>query len=341
MNFAPILSIPLTVFVISCGDSSPPNPSPEKKASKKMESRERLLSADAPSLPEKKISQDGWVGTIYSYKSAFKEVFEDIEIPRLRPPGADPEYKTKRDENDTGLEPVKRGRLRLKDDNAPYTGKIYQHFLSGEIQHYANYVNGVREGQAFWWKKDGNLTKVSEGWGYNYQEINLETISNNPGKKLTSEMKAISPKLIEPTSFEGVAEEWKEWATVNSEGITFCLNTGVYLDGDVKIYADEGHLDTVRRYKDGFLEGEFASYHANGTQSKSIQYKTGKKHGKEIWWQENGYKSYSATYLEDQLHGKTYNWDDQGYLISSFEFDMGKPMRPEAGKSALAEKVEP
>ena len=122
MNFAPILSIPLTVFVISCGDSSPPNPSPEKKASKKMESRERLLSADAPSLTEKKISQDGWVGTIYSYKSDFKEVFEYLEIHRLSPPEAGPEYKTKRDENDTGLEPVNRERLHFRDDNTPYTG---------------------------------------------------------------------------------------------------------------------------------------------------------------------------------------------------------------------------
>ena len=340
MKFAHALSLSLAVLMISCGDSSTPDPSLEKTDSEKIESTERLLSADAPTLPEKKISQDGWVGTFYTYKSDFKEVFEDIEIPRLPPPGASPEFKTKRDENDTGLEPVNIGRLRLKAENAPYTGKIYQHFLSGEIQHYATYLDGVREGRAFWWRKDGNLTKVSEGWGYNYQEIHLETISNNPGKRLTSEMNAISPELAEPTSFAGIAEEWKEWATVNSEGITFCLSTGVYLDGVVKIYANEGHLDTVRRYKDGFLEGEFASYHANGTQSQSIQYKAGKKHGKEIWWQDNGYKSYSANFLDDQLHGKTYNWDDQGYLISSSEFDMGKPMRPVENVSAPAKKVE-
>ena len=73
--------------------------------------------------------------------------------------------------------------------------KIYQHFLSDEIQHYTNYVNGVPEGRSFWWKKDGNLTKVSEGWGC--QNI----------------------RLNEPTSFAGVAEEWKERATVNLEGI--------------------------------------------------------------------------------------------------------------------------
>ena len=125
----------------------------KKQIQKKIESTERLLSADAPTLPEKKISQDGWVGSIYNYKSDFKEVFEDIEIPRLSPSGAGPEYKTKRDENDTGLEPVNIGRLCLKADNAPYTGKIYQHFLSGEIQHYATYLDGVREGRAFWWKK--------------------------------------------------------------------------------------------------------------------------------------------------------------------------------------------
>ena len=107
-----------------------------------------------PSLTEKKISQDGWVGTIYSYKSDFKEVFEYLEIHRLSPPEAGPEYKTKRDENDTGLEPVNRERLHFREMITPRIQvKIYQHFLSDEIQHYTNYVNGVPEGRSFWWKR--------------------------------------------------------------------------------------------------------------------------------------------------------------------------------------------
>jgi hypothetical protein len=132
MNFAHALSFTLIVLMVSCGDSNNPETSQEKTKPIKSEEPERLVSADAPSLPEKKISQDGWVGTIYTYKSDFKEVFENVETPKLPPPGAGPEYQVKRDENDTGLEPVNIGRLRLKADNAPYTGKIYQHFLSGE-----------------------------------------------------------------------------------------------------------------------------------------------------------------------------------------------------------------
>ena len=124
----------------------------------------------------------------------------------------------------------------------------------------------------------------------------------------------------------GTHAEWEEWAMVNSEGFTFDLSTGVYLNGNVQLYSDGGHFDSISIYRGGCLEGEFAVFHANGTQSKSIQYKAGKKHGKETWWHENGYKSYSANHLDGQFHGMTYKWDDRGYLISTIEFDMGKPL---------------
>ena len=71
----------------------------------------RLKVADAPSL-SKIISKDGWVGNVYDYRGDFIEVFEDHEILERSPPGAGPEYKVKRDENDTGLIPVNIGRLR-------------------------------------------------------------------------------------------------------------------------------------------------------------------------------------------------------------------------------------
>ena len=325
----------------SCGDSSNNKISQEaESADESTKPISRLTSPDAPKLPIKLISSQGWVGNVFAYQNDFIEVFENVELPVVPPPGAGPEYEVKRDQNDTGMVPVSKGRLRFKGDNSPYSGKVFQHYLSGEILHYATYKDGFREGRAFGWKKDGNLTKVSQGWGYNYQEIDLNTILDNPGKELTAQMKVILPELETSAVFIGTQEEWKEWATVNSDGITFCLTTGVYLDGEVKIHAQEGHLDTVRIYKEGLLDGEFSKYHSNGTQSQSIQYKAGQKHGKETWWQDNGYKSYSANFLDGQLHGKTFNWDDNGYLASQSEFDRGKPMRPTEEVTAPVQKIE-
>ena len=128
--------------------------------------------------------------------------------------------------------------------------------------------------------------------------------------------------------FVGFQNEWEDWSEVNSDGITFSLSSGVYLTGEVKIFSEDGDLQTIRRYKEGLLDGEMATYHPNGTQAQSVIYKEGKKHGQEIWWQDNGYKSYSANHVGGKLHGKTFNWDDKGYLISQSEFDMGNPMRP-------------
>ena len=101
----------------------------------------RILKADAPQLETEIIQPSGFVGNIFSYRRTFIETDENIEIPRTPPVGAGPEYILKRDENDSGLIPVSKRRLRLRKDNSPYSGKIYLHYLSGEIEHFSFYKN--------------------------------------------------------------------------------------------------------------------------------------------------------------------------------------------------------
>ena len=81
------------------------------------------LELDAPKLKLDSITQNSFIGNHFTYKRVF-ESFENIEIPRLPPP-AGPEYIVKRDENDSGLIPVNKGRLRLRKDNTPYSGKVF------------------------------------------------------------------------------------------------------------------------------------------------------------------------------------------------------------------------
>ena len=340
MKFAQAISFLFSILLLSCGDSNDHIPAPKDTGENNDPISTRLEVADAPSLPKKIISKDGWVGSVYDYKGDFIEVFEDREIARTPPPGAGPEYKVKRDENDTGLIPLNMGRLRNRNDNSPYTGKVYQHFLSGELEHFANYQDGFRKGIAYWWKKDGNLTKASEGWGYDYKEISITEELENPIAQITQQMTNIDPSVAGTAIFVGFQNEWEDWSAVNSDGITFSLSSGVYLTGEVKIFSEDGDLQTIRRYKDGLLDGEMATYHPNGKQAQSVQYKAGKRHGKEIWWQDNGYKSYSANHVAGKLHGKTFNWDDKGYLVSQSEFDMGNPVRPTEKVSTPAPQVE-
>lgn len=288
----------------------------------------RILKADAPKLEDEIIHPSGFVGNIFSYRRNFIETDENIEIPRTAPIGAGPEYILKRDENDSGLIPVSKRRLRLRKDNSPYSGKIYLHYLSGEIEHFSSYKNGFRQEKAYWWKKDGNLSKVSEGWGFDYQEIALEEVSKNPVYDLQSEMRQLSPSNNYTATFSGTYETWRKWSTVNSDGITICLENGENLQGDVRIYSSDGFLKDIKRFNNGLLDGESATFHSNGVQATSIQYRNGVKDGKETWWSDKGLKTYAANYLDGKLHGATYSWDERGYLISEAKFDNGNPVRP-------------
>ena len=335
-------------FVASCGTQEEDTSPPDKMNKISDVENKNIRTSDAPSLPSDTLFDNAFVGNTFSYKRTFSENFENIEIPRLPPPGAGPEYKIKRNANDSGLVPVSKGRLRFKNDNQPFSGKVFRHFLSGQLEHFSVYENGFRVGNAYWWNLEGNLKKISQGWGFDHQELEILPLSDDPSDKqtenpidqLSETMKRLNPELAESSLFGGLQSEWEEWFTVNSDGITISLHNGENLTGEVKIYSDDGNLNLIRRYKDGLLEGELASYHANGIQSQSVQYKEGIKNGEEIWWQDNGFKSYSASYLDGNLHGKTYNWDENGFLVSEVEFDHGKPLRPINGVSSSLKQVQ-
>ena len=325
MKFASFF-ITLALLFSSC--EKPSDPSPRQKEEKTVKTVNRIEKADAPSLEPDPLNSKAFVGNTFAYKRIFTEVFENHEIPRFPPPGAGPEYEVKRDENDTGLIPVSRGRLRLKKDNSPFSGKVFRHYLSGILEHHAIYKEGFRTGIALWWNKDGNISKAATGWGFNHKELKLDEIDGNPISKLQIEMRTYGTIPADSSLFCGTEAEWAKWSDKNSEGFTFCVENGENLNGEVKIYSNDGFLNRVKKYKDGLLDGKSSSFHQNGIQSQSVYYRTGLKHGKEIWWSDNGFKSYVANYVDGKLHGKSYNWDNEGFLVSEVEFDSGNEIRP-------------
>ena len=103
------------LLLLSCEPQTEISPESEKdqQASLSIISN-RILEPDAPKLELNSITQNSFIGNHFTFKRVFLESFENIEIPRLPTPGAGPEYIVKRDENDSGLIPVNKGRLRLR-----------------------------------------------------------------------------------------------------------------------------------------------------------------------------------------------------------------------------------
>ena len=108
-----------------------------------------------------------------------------------------------------------------------------------------------------------------------------------------------------------------------------CVENGENLNGEVKIYSNDGFLNSVKKYKDGLLDGESSTFHQNGIQSRSVYYRTGHKHGKEIWWSDNGFKSYDlpimlmANYMGNHTIGIR-----KVFWFPKVEFDSGNEIRP-------------
>ena len=77
------------------------------------------------------------------------------------PPGAGPEYKVKRDENDTGLIPVNMGRLRNRKDNSPLFWKDLSAFSFRRV----GALCKLRR-----WIQEGHCILVEKGWEPNKSE---------------------------------------------------------------------------------------------------------------------------------------------------------------------------
>ena len=103
MRFVQTISFLFSILLLSCGDSNDQIPAPKDTGENNDPIPTRLEVADAPTLPKKVISNDGWVGS-GDYKGDFIEVFEDREIVRT-PSRCRPRIQGQTRRNDTGLIP--------------------------------------------------------------------------------------------------------------------------------------------------------------------------------------------------------------------------------------------
>lgn len=311
----------LLVFLWSCGDDQN---SPENTGTADIQSEGVPVQKgpSAPVLPKPPSPTKKWTGNTFQYPQVFTESFEIVEVARQVPAGADPDYSVKRDASDPGTDPVEFFRLLKKEDGMPYSGEILRHFLSGKLEHYSKYRDGFRVGKAYWWDETGLSIKAIPG-RFDSPE------PSNPYEVYSKLLGSIDVSQSEAFIFSGTQSDWKEWAwettEIGSDQLyKYQRETGLHLNGQVRLFSAEGALKSILTYENGFLEGEKKDYHESGVQSILCEFKAGVKDGKETWWSESGFKTMEAHHKAGKLDGLNTTWDNEGKILSQLRYENGE-----------------
>ena len=213
----------------------------------------------------------------------------------------------------------------------PFSGEVLRHFLSGKLEHYSKYQDGFRVGMAYWWDENGLVTKAMKGWGRNSEIRSFRGFPKSL-RYLFRNARLGRPSQSEAFIFSGTQSDWKEWAwettEIGSDQLyKYQRETGLHLNGQVRIFSDQGTLKLLQTYENGFLEGEVKEYYENGVQSLLCEFKAGLKEGKETWWSESGLKTYEAHHKEGKLEGLNTTWDKDGGSFRNSVTRMAKRSR--------------
>jgi hypothetical protein len=117
-----------------------------------------------------------------------------------------------------------------------------------------------------------------------------------------------------------VCESWEQLQEVIADNIWWCTDRNIELpdgyykssireftivngkvEGECKIWWDNGELREHYFYKDGKLEGEYKSWYDNGQLTTYCTFKNGKEHGECKSWHENGKLWVHCFYNESKL----------------------------------------
>lgn len=96
-------------------------------------------------------------------------------------------------------------------------------------------------------------------------------------------------------------------------------------DGVAHLYFDDGKLDTVTDWKDGYMHGIFRSYYKSGKLNFESEYANGYLNGTLREWDENGILIARFLYKAGVPDGLSQEWHSNGNLKSHFYFTNGAP----------------
>jgi hypothetical protein len=326
-----------TLSFCGCGDEPPTSPSDDAGSTSDGSGTGNGISTSidppgqrvpsAPSRADEPIPSRNWIGNSALYLTTFEERYENREIKKsilveVPDEGEETEGSKPKFEERVVTEPVEAKRLYVRTDGQPFDGRITRLYLSGSPEHQADFDSGFRKGMAYWWSLDGKLTRVAKGWGRDLEELDANS-TPNPFDEAVAEVGKLEPDSRQSV-FRGSARNFEEWNKYDSKNRLTDRSTGELVTGQVKLYGDDGKLQSEANYKDGVVHGFTNSYHSNGVQATKTVYSNGEKAGTETWWGDNGFKSYEANYVGGEMNGLETIWSDDGSISSQLRYAEGK-----------------
>lgn len=119
------------------------------------------------------------------------------------------------------------------------------------------------------------------------------------------------------------------WLCKNNKGITTFEAT--YLAGQkhglVRLWREDGTLDSESHWENGKLEGLITDYFPNGRKYIEATYRRQTPHGVMTEWFENGNKKSELNYIHGALNGWVREWLENGELKSEEKYINGQPVQ--------------
>ncbi|MBT3506465.1 MAG: hypothetical protein HN473_00975, partial [Methylococcales bacterium] len=174
-------------------------------------------------------------------------------------------------------------------------GKESFWYNSGEKKAEVNYNNGIKDGIATYWLKNGLFNKIElYGKGKKYTETNyhkgkksgLQTVwfSNGKKKKETH---------YKNGKEEGIARFWYKTGKLKEEKM---FRDG-YRSGLTIAWDQSGRKNIEKHYKMDQLHGRYTLWDESGNKGWEMYYKLGKQDGLNTMWYPNGQKKWEILYI--------------------------------------------
>ena len=94
--------------------------------------------------------------------------------------------------------------------------------------------------------------------------------------------------------------------------------------GQLEVFNEEGSLDRVATFKDGYLDGPWEGFHlSTGSIKGKGSYRSGKLDGQYTWFDELGRRTGEGFYSDGKLSGRFIEFDSGGQIIRELNFVAG------------------
>jgi len=198
---------------------------------------------------------------------------------------------------------TKRGLAYEMAGRAPYTGKAYTLFPSGDTQTVVTYKDGILDGEVVsWYGKDHKQVEgsVDKGEKAGIWKLYFE-----------------SGKIKKQTAYSHNVE-----------------------DGEETFWFENGNVDKKGTYAEGKLNGKYTWYYENGQKKQEGFFAGGTEDSTWSEWYENGKQKMTGHLTNFQRNGDWTYWDEQGNVTAKKNYQDGLVIVAKDNFDTYVEKME-